>query len=145
MRLSPAFPPSCLLAFPYNHAVSHDAYQAHLDRLRRYRNRPEDDQTLGFLKDQFKREVEKPHKQLAKLVCLWGELVPDEIARHTRLDSLSRGTLRIAVDSSARLYELDRLLRAGLQQQLIRAHTGPAIRKVQLHVDDFTRDAPSRP
>jgi predicted nucleic acid-binding Zn ribbon protein len=117
--------------------MSDEGRQAHIENLRRYRNRPERDQSLGFLREQFKRQVERPHKQLAKLVCLWAELVPDDLARHTRLDSLNRGVLRVAVDSSARLYELDRLLRGGLQQQLIRAHPGPAIRKVQLHIQTW--------
>ena len=44
--------------------------------------------------------------------------------------------LRVAVDSSARLYELDRLLRSGLQKQLISQSKGPAVRRVQLRVND---------
>lgn len=120
--------------------MSGEAYQSHLDKLRAYRNREEPDRSLHFIKDQFKREVEKPHKQLEKLICLWAELVPDDIAKHTRLESLSRGVLRVAVDSSPRLFELDRMLRSGLEQQLIRAHKGPAIRKVQLRVSEQWTD-----
>ena len=109
-------------------------YQQHVERLREHRAPRESGATLGFLKEQFKRDVEKPHRQLAKLVDLWAELVPAEIAAHTRLESLSRGVLRVGVDSSGHLYELDRLLRSGLQQALITRHTGPAVRRVQLRV-----------
>ena len=94
------------------------------------------DHSLAFLKDQFKREVEKPHKQLAKLIDLWSELVPRELAEHTRLDALQRGVLRVSVDSSAQLYELDRLLRSGLEQTLITRYAGPAFRRIRLQVSD---------
>lgn len=111
----------------------------HERRLRELADRPppaESDLSLAFLRESFKREVERPMKQLGKLSQLWAELVPAELAAHTRLESLSRGVLRVAVDSSPRLYELDRLLRSGLQQQLISRHSGPAVRRVQLRVSD---------
>ena len=111
--------------------------QHHLERLRGWRNRKERDLSLGFLRDQFKRQVARPHKQLEKLVELWAELVPAELAAHTRLAGLSRGVLHVEVDSPAHLYELDRLLRCGLQGQIITRHSGPAMRKIQLRVAEF--------
>jgi predicted nucleic acid-binding Zn ribbon protein len=108
--------------------------QRHLDRLRRHRNKPEPDLSMGFLQQQFKQQVEKPYKQLGGLAELWRQLVPEELQAHTRLESFQLGVLRVEVDSSARLYELDRLLRQGLQQQLIESHKGTALRKVQLRV-----------
>ena len=42
--------------------------------------------------------------------------------------------LRVAVDSSERLYELDRCLRGGLEQELIRAMPVTAVRRIQLRV-----------
>ena len=114
--------------------MSFEGRQRHLDRLRRHRNKPEPDLSLGFLPKQFKQQVEKPHKQLGDLAELWQQLVPEALVSHTRLESLNRGVLRVAVDSSARLYELDRLLREGLRDRLIREHNGPAVRRVQLRV-----------
>lgn len=106
----------------------------YLARLRRWRNRPEPDLTLGFMKKQFKQQIEKPYKQLGAIASLWESLVPHDLAQHTRIDSLQRGVLQISVDSSARLYELDRLMRGGLERQLIIGHKGPALRKVRLRV-----------
>jgi hypothetical protein len=63
---------------------------------------------------------------------LWTDLVPAELVAHSRLEGLSRGVLRVAVDSSSHLFELDRLLRGGLEQRLITSHKGPAFRRVQL-------------
>ena len=82
----------------------------------------------------FKREIEKPAKQLAAITELWAQLVPAEIVSHTRLDSLQRGVLKVSVDSSACLYELDRRLRDGLEKELVTQHKGPALRRVQLRV-----------
>jgi len=111
-----------------------DPRQHQLDRIRRHRNQPDPDHSLGFLQQQFKQQIEKPHKQLGDLADLWRSLVPEPLLNHTRLDSFDRGTLRVSVDSSARLYHLDRLLRDGLKQQLIDRHKGAALRKVQLRV-----------
>ncbi len=94
------------------------------------------DLSLSFLRQTFKKEIERPLKQLGELTTIWDELVPPELAGHARLESLSRGVLRVAVDSSTCLYELDRLLRSGLQTQLITRCKGPALRRVQLRVSD---------
>lgn len=110
------------------------ASQNHVESLRRGRVRPEPDRSMKFLKDLFKREVEKPYKQLGDLIEVWGELLPDELVQHSRLESLSRGVLNVVVDSSTRLYELDRLLREGGEKALIKRHRGPAFRRIKLRV-----------
>jgi hypothetical protein len=105
-----------------------------LTQLRRYRNRPQPDLSLHFLADQFKRDVERPFRQLQSITELWRRRIPPDLLEHTRLDSLTRGTLRVTVDSSSRLYDLDQLLRSGLHNTLIREHQGPAFRKIKLVV-----------
>jgi len=105
--------------------MSKDPRVEQMERLRGWRARRERDLTLGFLKDTFKREVEKPFKQLE---------VPQELAAHTKLESLSRGVLRVVVDSAGRHYELDRLLREGLMRELTRRHKGAALRQVKVRV-----------
>ena len=89
---------------------------------------------MAFIKDQFKRQVERPYKQLASISALWQQRVPEDLVLHTKLDGLSHGVLHVTVDSSARLYQLDRLLRSGLEQKLILEHRGPAFRRVKLSV-----------
>lgn len=120
-----------------------DPRQKHLDHLRGWRNKPERAARVGdFLPGQFKREVEKPYKQMASITPVWQELVPPELVSHTRLESFTRGVLKVVIDSSVRLYELDRLLREGLETRLIQAHKGPAFRKVQLRVGVVIDKAP---
>lgn len=106
-----------------------------LERVRASRIRSERDEGLGFLVLGFQRDVARPHKQLAALVEAWDELVPAPLAERTRLEGLLRGTLTVAVDSSSTLDSLDRLLRAGLRVTLIKANSGPALRRIKLRVD----------
>lgn len=115
--------------------LSADACQRRLSRLRALRVKPEPDLSLGFLKKRFRQEIEKPHRQLAALVELWAQLVPETLHPHCRLESLSRGVLRVVVSSSAWHYELDRHLREGLREQLILRHRGPAFNRIQVRVD----------
>ncbi len=94
----------------------------------------EPDLTLGFMKKQFQRDVARPYKQLGALVQLWGELVPGELAEHTRLEAVRRGVLQVVVDSSARLYQLDRELRGGLARKLIRDPRGGGVHRIKLRL-----------
>lgn len=97
---------------------------------------------MQFLRQQFKQQIEKPYKQLKSITTLWRELMPAALVGHTRLDSLSRGVLRVTADSAPCCYEVDRLLRNGLEQALIRRHKGPAFRRVQVRVGPI--DPPAR-
>jgi hypothetical protein len=121
-----------------------EQYQDHLDRLRQWRSRPEPDLSLGFLREQFKRRVEKPHKQLAAIVEAWQKFVPAALLNYCRLESLSRGVLTVGVDDSAHLYDLDRLLRQGLEQQVRAAAKGPTLRRVQLRLSQAPQPAPRK-
>jgi len=105
-----------------------------LDRLRRFRTY-ERDLSLGFMKDQFKRELQQPHRQLQKIIPVWRELAPEQFRPKCRLERFSRGVLHVCVDSSATLYELDRLMRDGLKRQLIQQC--PGLRNVSLRVSYF--------
>jgi len=93
---------------------------------------PDADRSMGFMKKWFQREVARPHKQLGKAAAVWESSVPEALRPHTRLVSLSRGTLRVEVDSSAVLYELDALRRTGLERAMQAGGTG--VRKVKLVV-----------
>ena len=95
---------------------------------------------MGFMRNQFKREVQKPYEQLGDLSAIWSELVPEALSIHTKLVSLNRGVLRVSVDSSGRLYELDRVLRGGVFGELVTRHKGKAIRRVELKVRGQSAD-----
>ena len=62
----------------------------------------------------------------------WGRLIPDILTDHCALESFSRGTLVVVVDSSPHLYELKQLLLSGLQKQLLIACKSAGLRKITL-------------
>ena len=80
----------------------------------------------------FKHSVQKRQTQMSKIADAWAVLVPELLNDHCALDSLTRGTLTVLVDTSSHLYELKQLLLAGLQQQLLLACKAAGLRKITL-------------
>jgi hypothetical protein len=80
----------------------------------------------------FRNSVEKRQTKFGKVAQCWGVLVPEMFNEHCALESFSRGTLNVIVDSSSHLYELKQLLLAGLQQQLLLACKSAGLRKINL-------------
>jgi len=80
----------------------------------------------------FKCSVEKRHTKLAKIAECWDKLVPEPLGAHCALESLSRGSLVVLVDSAAHLYDLKQLLLAGLEKQLLIACKSAGLRKISL-------------
>jgi len=80
----------------------------------------------------FKRSIQKRQAKFAKIGECWSTLVPVTFCEHTSLESFSKGTLTVLVDSASHLYELKQLLLAGLQQQLLIACKSAGLRKIAL-------------
>lgn len=80
----------------------------------------------------FKQSVRKRQGKLGKIAEAWEALVPEMFSEHCSLDSLSRGTLNVNVNSSSHLYELRQLLLSGLEQQLLLACKSTGLRKIVL-------------
>ncbi len=80
----------------------------------------------------FKQSVEKRHTKLSKIAESWATLIPETLNDHCALESFSRGSLTVVVDSSPHLYELKQLLLAGIQQQLLIACKSTGLRKIAL-------------
>ena len=80
----------------------------------------------------YKHSVEKRQVKFGKIADCWTKLVPTILADHCSLESLSRGSLTVIVDSASHLYELKQLLLAGLQQQLFLAARSAGLRKISL-------------
>jgi hypothetical protein len=80
----------------------------------------------------YKHSVEKRQAKFGKIANYWNALVPPTLAEHCSLESLSRGSLTVLVDSASHLYELKQLLLAGLQQQLLMAARSSGLQKISL-------------
>ena len=82
--------------------------------------------------DFFHQSVRKRQTKFSQIADSWGKLVPQTLSEHCALESFSRGTLIVLVDSASHLYELKQLLLAGLQQQLLLACKAGGLRKISL-------------
>ena len=80
----------------------------------------------------FKQSIEKRQTKFNKIGECWATLVPEIFCDHTSLESFSKGTLTVLVDSAPHLYELKQLLLAGLEQQLLIACKSAGLRKISL-------------
>ena len=74
-----------------------------------------------FMKHHLGRRV----KQLGQLAILWDEAIPDNLRKHTALESFRQGTLTVMVDSASHRFELQTLLRNGVLHVLQERFKGP--------------------
>ena len=97
------------------------------------RYKPRKGKLLGqFANDFFKKKISKRHKRLQQISEVWQELLPQEILEHSCIDDLSRGVLRITVDSHVHYAELDMLVRSGLADQILEAAPSLPAFKIKL-------------
>jgi hypothetical protein len=82
--------------------------------------------------DFFKQSVTRRQTKLVKVAESWSVLIPRILNDHCALESFSRGTLTVMVDSSSHLYELKQVLLSGLEKQLLFACKGAGLRKITL-------------
>jgi hypothetical protein len=110
------------------------ADEAELKRLSRVkRTERAAEPTLGAdMVEFFKRSVQKRQTKFSKIGECWAALVPETFCDHTSLESFSKGTLSVLVDSASHLYELKQLLLAGLERQLLHACKSAGLRKITL-------------
>jgi len=84
----------------------------------------------------MKHDLAKKVRQLAGLAAIWDEVIPEEIADHTALQSLNRGVLTVVVDSAAHRFQLQTLLTGGLTRHIRQRFSG-AINRIRLVPGQF--------
>jgi len=99
-----------------------------VERLRGLRNRPQRDLSIDAIIRSTAETAEKTQKRLGSVIDLWEQVVPAGLVSRTRIDHLRGGTLHVSVDSSSTAYELDRLLREGLERDLRSQYRGTLMR-----------------
>ena len=63
---------------------------------------------LGDVLNKFVDEgVSVRYKRFSKVSEVWDEMLPDELARHCKLDGIDGGVLRVVVDKPSYRYELE--------------------------------------
>lgn len=99
-----------------------------IERRRRLRARRRPPLTICGDVRAVAAEATRTHRRLGHLIELWEAMVPREVADHTTLVALRRGVAHVSVDSASTGYELDRLLRGGLTEDLRRRFRGTLVR-----------------
>ena len=84
----------------------------------------------------MKHTLGKKVRQLSKLATVWDELIPQEIRRHTALESFVRGVLTVLVDSAPHRFQLETLLAGGLLKEFRSRFNGP-LDRVRLQPGQF--------
>jgi predicted nucleic acid-binding Zn ribbon protein len=107
-----------------------------LQLLRKHRSMRERDPSIGTLVTGTAQHTQRTQRKLGQLIALWEQLVPAELAAHTSLSGLRNGVLHVIVDSSSAAYELDRLLRGGLTQQ-VQARFRGSLARVKTRIGRF--------
>lgn len=77
------------------------------------------------------RDLQRAEKRVAGSAALWERACPPELLDRTSVVGLQRGVLTIGVRDHSTRYILDRMLRSGLETDLIR-RSAVAIHKVKL-------------
>lgn len=112
-------------------------------RLLALRGRREFDPAIARDVDGLLRSVKRSGGAISRARTIWDQVVPTELATKTRLESLRAGTLTVSADSSAALYEIDRLLRGSLRETLL-VKSGGDIAKVRTRLATAQRPPASR-
>ena len=84
----------------------------------------------------MKHTLGKRVRQLSQIAGAWDELIPDNLREHTALETYSRGTLTVIVDSSPHRFQLKTLLDGGLHKALQQRVICP-INKIRLVPGQF--------
>ena len=114
-----------------------------LEQLRKHRSRAGKDWTIARVIADTQEDAKRTHKKFGELVELWERLVPGDLAVHTSLSNFRAGVLHVSVDSSSAAFELDRLLRSGIEAELRRQFRGTLVR-VKTRFTGAQRTSPSR-
>jgi hypothetical protein len=106
-----------------------------LRKLQHHKTRVDHSRAVSLgpeLIDFFKQSVTKRQTKLVKVAECWSSLIPPLLNDHCALESYSRGTLTVIVDSASHLYELKQVLLSGLEKQLLFACKSSGLRKIML-------------
>ena len=91
-----------------------------LDRMRPFRERHERDVGLDRVIQALERELRDQHNAVGDIIDVWNEVAPPALRDIAVSAGVSPGTLTIAVATSGASYELSRVLRDGLERDLMK-------------------------
>ncbi len=118
-----------------------DPVRQQIEQLRARRVRPERGRDAREVFAAAARDFTKRDRHYSVAAEAWGEVCPRELAARTAIVGFARGVLTIGVSDAATRFEIDRVLRAGAERELVR-RMSTTLRKVRLEVRQGTGLAP---
>ena len=106
-----------------------------IEQLRKHRQRRDRDLSIAPLIGAMDGDARRTQRRLGALIDLWSQLVPGELEKHSRVVGVRGGVVAVQCDSSSTKYELDRLLRQGLEQELRKRYPS-TLTKIRLSLGD---------
>jgi len=110
-----------------------------IERLRGFRVRPPRDDHAGAMFEATGRDLARREKKFAGVAEAWEATCPPEHLGRTAIQGVHRGVLTIGVADASTRYELDRMLKAGAQKDLVR-RCPMTVRRVKLVAADVGAD-----
>ena len=102
-----------------------------LQNLRNWRGPKEKNLSIQSELLSLQRTLKKGNKQLVQIAEIWESAVPHHIRENTYPISLKNGVLEIAANGSPTSYQLQRLIREGLLQEL-KDHCTSSIKRIKI-------------
>lgn len=110
-----------------------------IKQLQAWRGRGRGDPSIAKLVGSAGDKAERTHRRLGQLIDLWQELMPKEVVERSVLGGLRNGVLVVKVDSAATAFDVDRLLRGGVEADLRKRYRGTLLR-VKTSVEPLDAD-----
>jgi hypothetical protein len=104
-----------------------------IERLRQHRAIKGKDVSITNLVAATAEDAAKTQKKMGELIALWEELIPPKLAAQSKFTGLRNGVLQVTAASSSVMYEIDRLLRQGIEEQIRSRHRG-SLSRIKLRV-----------
>jgi hypothetical protein len=108
-----------------------------LELLQARRTRTVRDTSLSPTLIEVRKNLQKQLDSIDPMQQVWNRVIPEELASRAQI-RLDKGILRVSVQDSSIRFALDRLLRAGAQNELVRQAPVP-IRNVKLEAKTSRR------
>lgn len=90
-------------------------------------------QNIGEILDKYIKSGLRRHRKQGRVVELWEEILPAELARHSRMVSLLRGVLKAEVEAGPYMFEMQNI-RQALLEQIQQSCPGAGVNSIKLIV-----------
>jgi hypothetical protein len=110
--------------------------------LQAWRGRRGGESAIAEFVSRVAEDMRRAHRRLGNLADLWHQLLPPEIVQCTALTGKRGGVLHVAADSAAVAFQLDRLLREGIESELRKRYGGTLVR-IRIRVEPIDPNAPA--